>query len=145
MVLLRYCGIKISPFRWLPYPLKLLEHITISQSDPLFSFFKNLLPSQKLLTITNLGSVGTNKNIENMDLCDFDQDTLSTSAPPPPPPPPSLKKKIQEQLWNYRLSSHKDLERSLYASLSKYPAYSNTFIEYILFHIFDSVFTMYIC
>ena len=39
-------SIKISPFRWLPNPLKPLEHISISHSLPLFSLF------QKLVTIT---------------------------------------------------------------------------------------------
>ena len=40
MVLLRHYPIKISPFGWLPYPLKSLEHINISRPLPLFLLFQ---------------------------------------------------------------------------------------------------------
>ena len=84
MVLLRYYPIKISPFGWLPYPLKPLEHINISQLLPLFSLFQE--PSTITKAIDEIFEVNADEDIEDMDLCDFTQDTSPTPALPKKPP-----------------------------------------------------------
>ena len=80
MALLRYFPIKISPFRWLPFPLKPLEQrINISQPVPLFSLFQE--PSTLTKIIEEIFDVNANEDIEDMDICDFTQDTSLTPAP----------------------------------------------------------------
>ena len=49
MILLWYFSIWISPFSWLPYPLKSLEHINISQPLPMFSRFQEPSTSTKVM------------------------------------------------------------------------------------------------
>ena len=79
MALLRYFPIKISPFRWLPFPLKpLAQRINISQPVPLFSLFQE--PSTLTKIIEEIFNVNANEDIEDMDICDFTQDTSPTPA-----------------------------------------------------------------
>ena len=49
---------------------------------PLFSLFQE--PSTITKVMEGFFGVKANKDIEDMDLCDFTQDTSSTPAPPPP-------------------------------------------------------------
>ena len=80
MVLLRYFPIKVSPFRWLPYVINLLEKlINISQPLPLFSLFQE--PSIITNVIGEIYEVNAKEDIEDMDIYDFAQSTSPTPAP----------------------------------------------------------------
>ena len=79
MVLLRYFPVKISLFRWLPYPVKPMEQrINISQPISLFSLFQK--PSTITKVIIEIFEVNANEDIEDIDICYFTQDTSLTSA-----------------------------------------------------------------
>ena len=65
MVVLRYYQIKTSPFRWLLYPLKPLEHINLSPPLPLFLLFQK--PSTITKIIKEVFEVNANEDTEDMD------------------------------------------------------------------------------
>ena len=73
MVLLRCQPIKDSPFGWFPYPLEPLVYIKLSRPLPLFSLLQE--PSTITEVIEEIFEVNTNKDIDDIDLCDFTQDT----------------------------------------------------------------------
>ena len=78
MVLLRYFLIKISLFRWLPYPLKHMEQrINISQPVSLFSLFQE--PSTITKAIKEIFKVNAKEDVKDMDICYSTQDTMLTT------------------------------------------------------------------
>ena len=70
--ILRYFPIKIFLFRWLPYVLKHLEHINISQPILLLSFFQE--PSTMTRFIWEIFEVSSIEDIKDMDM-NFTHDT----------------------------------------------------------------------
>ena len=85
MVLLRCHPIKISPFGWLPYPLKSLVHIHISRHLPPFLLLQEPSTTSKITvenSEVNALEVNTNDDIGDMDLYHFTHDTSNTPAPP---------------------------------------------------------------
>ena len=64
--ILRYFSIKIFLFRWLPYVLKHLEHINISQAIPLLSFFQE--PSTITKFMGEIFEINSIEDIKDMDM-----------------------------------------------------------------------------
>ena len=75
-------SIRISPFELLPCPLKPLWHINILQPLPLFSQFQESSAITKAIEEIFEINANANKDINNMDLSDFTQDTSPTPASP---------------------------------------------------------------
>ena len=71
------------PFEWLLYPLKPVEHINISQPLPLFSLFQE--PFAIMKVVEEIFKVNGNKDVKDMALCDFTQDTHQPQHSPKKP------------------------------------------------------------
>ena len=71
------------PFEWLLYPLKPVEHINISQPLLLFSLFQESFAIMKV--VEEIFKVNANKDVKDIALCDFTQDTHQPQHSPKKP------------------------------------------------------------